>query len=142
MKTAVTFLLTIYILKACTNTNSNAGTTTEIDTATVRPGTAPALSKSEIATYHRVAESFYEKALDRPSFNGSFLVAKNGEIIYEKYKGFFDLKRKDSLTSHSAFHIASISKTFTGMAVLRLWEEGKLQLSDDLSKFFPNFPYE
>ena len=142
MKTAVTFLLTIYILKACTNTNSNAGTTTEIDTAAVRPGTTPALSRSEIATYYRVAESFYEKALDRPSFNGSFLVAKNGEIIYEKYKGFFDLKKKDSLTAHSAFHIASISKTFTGMAILRLWEQGKLQLNDDLSKFFPNFPYE
>src|SRR5689334_1759754 len=102
----------------------------------------PALSKAELAAYARVADAFYEKTLDHPSFNGSFLVAKHGQIVFERLHGFFDLKKKDSLTEHSAFHIASISKTFTGMAILRLWEQGKLQLSDDLNKYFPNFPYQ
>ena len=142
MKTAFTFLLSIYLLKACTNTSSNGETNKEIDTAAARASSKPLpLSKAELAVFGKMAESFYEKALDRPSFNGSFLVAKNGQIIFEKYHGFSDLKKKDSLTEHSAFHIASISKTFTGMAILRLWEEGKLQLNDDLSKYFPNFPY-
>ena len=141
MKTALTFLLSIYLLKACINTNSNGESNREIDTAAVQTSNNPVLSKAKLAAYSRVAETFYQKNLNRPSFNGSFLVAKNGQIIFEKYHGFFDLKKKDSLTPNSAFHIASISKTFTGMAVLRLWEEGKLQLSDDLSKYFPYFPY-
>ncbi len=142
LKTVLTFLLTAYILKACTNTNGNAGVNGEIDTVAARTTKTAALSKAEIAAYSRVAEEFYQKALNRPSFNGSFLVAKNGQIIFEKYHGFVDLRKKDSLNPGSAFHIASISKTFTGMAILRLWEEGKLQLNDTLSKYFPNFPYE
>ena len=144
MKTALSFVLAIYILKACTYTSGNGETNKEIDTSTKVTNTAAApLSKAEIAAYERVAEAFYEKALDRPSFNGSFLVAKHGQIIFERYHGFFDIKkRKDSLNPNSAFHIASISKTFTGMAVLKLWEEGKLQLGDDLNKYFPNFPYQ
>ena len=141
LKTALTFLLTIYILKACNNSTGNTESNKEIDTAAAHVSNIPTLTKAQLAAYTRVAENFYEKALDRPSFNGSFLVAKNGQIIYEKYHGFFDLKKKDSLTPKSAFHIASISKTFTGMAVLRLWEEGKLQLGDELSKYFPDFPY-
>ena len=144
MKTALSFVLAIYILKACSYTSGNGETNKEIDTSTKVTNTAATpLSKAEIAAYERVAEAFYEKALDRPSFNGSFLVAKHGQIIFERYHGFFDIKkRKDSLNANSAFHIASISKTFTGMAVLKLWEEGKLQLSDDLNKYFPNFPYQ
>ena len=142
MKTAVTFLLYIYLLKACTSTSGNADTNREIDTAASQTAKTATLSKAEMAVYSQIAESFYQKALNRPSFNGSFLVAKNGQIICEKYRGFFDMKKKDSLTANSAFHIASISKTFTGMAILRLWEEGKLQLNDTISKYFPNFPYE
>jgi CubicO group peptidase (beta-lactamase class C family) len=143
LKTALSFVLAIYILKAC-NSSSNGETNKEIDTAlkVIPPPSSP-LSKAEMVGYERVAEAFYEKALDHPSFNGSFLVAKHGQIVFERYHGFFDLKKKkDSLTPNSAFHIASISKTFTGMAILKLWEEGKLQLSDDLSKYFPNFPYQ
>ena len=143
MKTAVTFLLAFYILKACSYTSGNAESSKEIDTTShVVTNVHPKLSEPEIASYRQVAQNFYERALDRPSFNGCFLVAKNGQIIFEKYHGYFDLRKRDSLTSKSAFHIASISKTFTGMAVLKLWEEGRLQLSDDLSKYFPNFPYQ
>ena len=97
---------------------------------------------SQLNRYINEIDQFYEKALDRPSFNGAFLVAKNGQIIYEQYKGFSDLSKRDSLTQHDAFHIASISKTFTAMAMMRLVEEGRVQLSDTLGKFFPNFPYQ
>ena len=39
------------------------------------------------------------------------------------------------------FHIASVSKTFTAMAVLRLWQDGKLNIDDEFSKYFPSFNY-
>jgi len=74
-------------------------------------------------------------------FNGAILVSRNGNIIYEKYSGYADLRKKDSITNRTAFHIASTSKTFTAMAVLQLVQENKLKLEDDLSVFFPNFPY-
>ena len=39
-----------------------------------------------------------------------------------------------------AFHLASVSKTFTAMAILKLWEEGKLDIHDDMSKYLAGFP--
>jgi CubicO group peptidase (beta-lactamase class C family) len=74
-------------------------------------------------------------------FNGQILIAKNGTVIYEKTVGFADMRTKDSLNSNTPMHIASISKTFTGMAVLHLMEQGKLSLEDSLEKYFPEFPY-
>ncbi|HKP31121.1 MAG TPA: serine hydrolase domain-containing protein [Chitinophagaceae bacterium] len=142
MKTTLLLLIPLYILKTC-NTSSNGSSTPEIDTSAASSHSHSTLSASEIAAYSQAAAAFYEKALDKPSFNGAFLVAKNGQIVYEKYRGYFDIKKKDSLLNEaSAFHIASISKTFTAMATLKLWELGKLSLDDDLSKYFPSFPYE
>ena len=69
------------------------------------------------------------------------MVAHNGVIVYEKYSGFKDpRKQKDSVNAHTAFHLASVSKTFTAMAILKLWEEGKLDIHDDISKYLTGFP--
>ncbi|WP_156123596.1 serine hydrolase [Flavihumibacter sp. ZG627] len=92
--------------------------------------------------YESAINTFFNRNLGARGFNGSWLVAKDGEIISEGYKGYRDPLQKDSvLTSTDAFHLASVSKTFTAMAVLKLWEEGKLSLDADLSTFFDEFPY-
>src|SRR5699024_4263474 len=63
-------------------------------------------------------------------------------VVFEKYDGYYDLKKKDTLTANSAFHLASITKTFTGMAILKLEEAGKLSIDDDVKLYFPEFPYD
>ncbi len=47
----------------------------------------------------------------------------------------------DSITDSTSLHIASVSKTFTAMAVLKLVEEGHCRLDDEFSKYFPRFNY-
>ena len=69
-----------------------------------------------------------------PDFSGGILIAKNDSILYENYKG-------NKVNNHTAFDIASVSKTFTAMAVLKLSEEKKLSLNDDVVKYIPNFPF-
>ncbi|MGH2647406.1 MAG: serine hydrolase domain-containing protein, partial [Ginsengibacter sp.] len=103
------------------------------------PGT---ISKVEFDKYHNEVQDYYFHNLLNKGFNGGILVAKKGRVIFEDYHGYFNLKKKDSLTPHSAFHLASVSKTFTAMATLKLVEMGKLSLDDDLKKFFPGFPYD
>ncbi len=83
----------------------------------------------------------YQNILKKHDFNGSILVAKNGEILYEDYQGFFDFKSKSPITANSTFHIASTSKTFTAMAILKLWEEGKIELDKPVVSYLPGFPY-
>lgn len=99
------------------------------------------LSKAEADRCRRIAEDFYDSSLKRTGFNGGMLVAKKGQVVFEQYNGFAHLRGKDSITAHTPFHIASTTKTFTAMAVLKLAEEGKLNINDSLQKFFPGFPY-
>jgi len=91
--------------------------------------------------YHKELDSFFENHLLRSGFNGGILIAKEGAVIYENYVGKADLRKPDPLTDSTALHIASTSKTFTGIAILQLVDEGKLSLNDSLTKFFPGFPY-
>jgi len=83
----------------------------------------------------------YQKLLAQRGFNGSILMAKNGEIVFENYRGLINMATKEPITASTPFHLASISKTFTAMTVLHLWEQGRLSLEDTLQKYFPSFPY-
>jgi CubicO group peptidase (beta-lactamase class C family) len=103
------------------------------------PGNLP---KKDFDRYFNAIYDFYTNNLVNKGFNGGILVAKKGQVIFEAYHGFFNLKKKDSLTPHSPFHLASVSKTFTAMATLKLVEMRKLTLDDDVKKFFPQFPYD
>ena len=85
---------------------------------------------------------FMQNLHKKYSFNGNMLVAKKGKIIYEKAIGWADYLHRDSLKINSEFELASITKTFTGVAIMQLVEAGKLKLTDDVKKFYPNFPYD
>jgi CubicO group peptidase (beta-lactamase class C family) len=74
-------------------------------------------------------------------FNGCVLVARAGVVIYKNCFGMMDLETETPLQEDHLFQIASVSKTFTAMATLKLWDEGKLQLNQTLEDFFPGSPY-
>jgi CubicO group peptidase (beta-lactamase class C family) len=99
------------------------------------------LSPEEFRRYSNASKDFAEKLFGNGRLNGSLLVAKNGEIIYEMYSGFRNPRsHKDSITPTTPFHLASVSKTITAMAVLKLVDEGKIKVSDPLSVYLPQFP--
>jgi CubicO group peptidase (beta-lactamase class C family) len=140
LKTVLYTTLLFSLLCAC-QIKPEGPTVRQEDSLEYYPPTPPALSKQEFRYYHNVVKKFFDSLLISNGFNGSILVAKNGAVVYENYIGFQDLRKKDSLTYQSAFHIASTSKTFTGMAILQLVQEGKINLNDSISKYFPGFPY-
>jgi len=67
------------------------------------------------------------------------IVIRNGKIIYHKSFGMADNQRNKSLKKDDIFRIASMSKAITSTAVMMLWEEGKFQLDDPISKYIPEF---
>jgi len=83
----------------------------------------------------------YETILGNKGFSGQILIAKNGEVIFEDYKGYSNFSDKTAILPETPIHLASISKTFTGMAALKLWEEERLDLKAPVTKYFANFPY-
>jgi CubicO group peptidase (beta-lactamase class C family) len=86
-------------------------------------------------------DSLFQIYASKRGFNGNVLISQNGEVIYKHSFGYSDLKTKMPLNLESTFQIASITKQFTAMAVMMLHEEGKLNVTDTLQRFFPNFPY-
>jgi CubicO group peptidase (beta-lactamase class C family) len=66
-------------------------------------------------------------------------VARNGELILDKGYGYADLENELPATARSVYRIGSITKQFTAAAILRLVDEGKLSLDDELTKFLPDY---
>ncbi|MBS1564171.1 MAG: beta-lactamase family protein [Bacteroidetes bacterium] len=144
LKTILQPIAGICFFAACTQPSGNQQAIAAVQPDTLHPAPpVQTITQEEFTHYNRACSSFFDSLLLRhPGFNGSILVAKDGEVVYEKNAGFVNpASHKDTLTSNSAFHLASVSKTFTAMATLKLWEEGRLSLEDDLSKYFPKFPY-
>ncbi len=109
--------------------------------ATTQPAPAVGLSKKEKEYYANAIAPLYQSLLLKRGFNGSILLAKNDEIVFEDYHGFINLKTKEPITASSTFHLASISKTFTATVILHLMEQGRISLDDGIEKYLPNFPY-
>jgi CubicO group peptidase (beta-lactamase class C family) len=64
-------------------------------------------------------------------------VVADGKLIYTGEAGYTDIENKTPATVSSAFRIASMSKSFTAMAIVKLRDEGKLKLDDQASKYIP-----
>src|ERR1700730_8760199 len=75
----------------------------------------------------------YVHEMENKGFSGSILIRKNRSVILDRSYGRI---RKSPMKPNERYWIASITKQFTGAAVLKLSEEGKLKLSDSIVKFF------
>jgi CubicO group peptidase (beta-lactamase class C family) len=84
-------------------------------------------------------DALIEKAVQLNRFNGSVLVCKNGNIIYEKAFGYQNAEKNIPNTLNTIYQIGSTTKEFTAAVILKLAEDNKLSLEDKLSKYFPNF---
>jgi CubicO group peptidase (beta-lactamase class C family) len=70
---------------------------------------------------------------------GAALIIRDGKIVYHKAVGYDDIEAKKALKKDAIFRIASQTKAITSVAVMMLFEEGKLLLSDPVSKYIPSF---
>lgn len=67
-------------------------------------------------------------------------VVKDGKIIFKKGYGVADIEKKNPISADKTiFRIGSITKVFTAVAVMRLADEGKIKLTDDVNKYLKNF---
>ncbi|MBQ1391792.1 MAG: beta-lactamase family protein [Firmicutes bacterium] len=86
-------------------------------------------------------QNLVREAYERGLFNGTWLYAENGEIVSKGAVGWRDPADTLPMREDSLFDLASVSKNFTGAAIMLLNREGKLSLDDELTKFFPEVPY-
>ncbi len=102
---------------------------------------AASINSNSAIQWSTQCRNWFDNNLLRSGFNGGMLVAKGGNVIFEAYSGFGHLNRKDTVNINTPFHIASVSKTFTAMSVLKLWQDQLINLDDLFVKYFPEFNY-
>ncbi|MEO6127371.1 MAG: serine hydrolase domain-containing protein [Ferruginibacter sp.] len=140
MSFSTTLFFSLFCVSSCHSSTSSASKNGLKDTLIMLPA-ASSLSAADSARYNHASEIWYDSILKRSGFNGGMLVAKNGHIIFERYAGTTHLNGTDSITAETPMHIASVSKTFTSMCILKLCQDKKLGLDDEYSKYFPQFNY-
>jgi CubicO group peptidase (beta-lactamase class C family) len=102
---------------------------------TVRPELV-GLSTERLARIGEVMQSY----VDQGRLGGAVtLVARNGKVAYLQSFGKLDPRTGAAMPTDAVFRIASQTKAVTSVAVMILFEEGKLLLSDPVSKYIPEF---
>jgi CubicO group peptidase (beta-lactamase class C family) len=81
---------------------------------------------------------WYHETLGGQGMVGSALwYFANGETVAREFHGFADLASQRKVDERTIFHWASITKTFTGIAIMQLRDRGRLELDDPLVKYLP-----
>ncbi|MGD0666751.1 MAG: serine hydrolase domain-containing protein [Bryobacteraceae bacterium] len=87
----------------------------------------------------RIHESI-QRHIDAGEISGAVtVVARRGRVVHFEARGLMDIESKKPMEKDAIFRLASMSKPITGVAVMMLVEEGKIRLSDPVSKFLPEF---
>lgn len=104
----------------------------------IGPGSAQELGD---ATRLARIDSLVNVALTEGQTPGiSIAVARGPDIIVARGYGWADLERRVPATPETVYHIGSVTKEFTAAAILRLAEQKRLRLDDDLTRFLPDYP--
>ncbi|MEP7111387.1 MAG: serine hydrolase domain-containing protein [Ferruginibacter sp.] len=134
-------LFAFIILSACNSTPASTQIIPGGHNVQIVLPAPTALTMEESERLRIACEAWYDSILKSKGFSGGIVVAKKGNIVFEAYNGSGHPGGKDYITDSMSLHIASVSKTFTAMAVLKLWQDGKCGIDDEFSKYFPSFNY-
>lgn len=101
----------------------------------VAPATV-GVSSERLARLHQGMQGFIDR---REAAGIVTLVAREGKLVDIHAVGFQDIEKNVPMKTDSIFRIASMTKPITSLAIMMLYEEGKLLLTDPISKFLPAF---
>ncbi len=88
----------------------------------------------------RLATKKMQEYIDNGKLAGiSVLVNKNAETVYRENFGYADMNEKKPMSDSTIFRIFSMTKPITAVALMTLFDEGKFQLDDKVSKYIPEF---
>lgn len=92
----------------------------------------------KIKPFFPIIEKIYREHAEKNHFPGySFGVVMDGSLVFSGTGGYTDVVSKNQVNNQTMFRIASMSKSFTAMAILKLRDEGKLRLDDAVENYIP-----
>src|ERR1700741_1365882 len=129
---ACTVLLSVFVSGQNNTTVSNPNATYH------PPSFTDADRLKKLQAFFPIVDKIYKEYAEKNHFPGyAFGIMLDGKLVYSGSGGYSDIDKKIPATTRSMFRIASMSKSFTAMAILKLRDEGKLKLDDPVSKYIP-----
>jgi CubicO group peptidase (beta-lactamase class C family) len=129
-------LLSAFLLCACNATATTQSTPPPIDEASLQPYTnnTQGFSKARLKNIDVVMQKYIaaNKLVGTLS-----LVARNGEIVHLSANGLRDKENNLPMKEDTIFRIYSMTKPITAVAAMTLWEQGKFQMNDPITKYLP-----
>lgn len=102
------------------------------------PRFADSAAFQNLTKYFPVVDSVFAKYARKNNFPSiAYGLVVGNQLIYSNATGLANVKDKTKASTKSLYRIASMSKSFTAMAILKLRDEGKLSLNDPVSKYIP-----
>jgi CubicO group peptidase (beta-lactamase class C family) len=86
-------------------------------------------------------DAYFAAAVAGGDFSGSVLVARGDSILINKAYGLASIELNVPATPRTRYIIASLTKTLTAAAIVRLRDQGRLRFEDTLARYLPAFPY-
>lgn len=85
-------------------------------------------------------EAFVSQQMKRDSVPGMSVAFQHGDFFWAQGFGWADVENEVPAKPESAYRLASITKTITALAILLLYEEGKIDLDAEVQNYVPSFP--
>lgn len=102
---------------------------------------ASAPAPAAVSALEASVEALAARHLAKPGSAGlSIAIARHGEVVLARGYGFADMEFDVKADENTLFRIGSVTKQFTSALVMRMVEQKKLALDDDLSQYVPDFP--
>lgn len=89
--------------------------------------------------HNSVVATYIDSVAKKNNFNGTILIEQGSKTVYKKSFGFANLPFKVPSTVDTRYKIASITKAFTAVLILQLYEEGKISLDRTISAYLPEY---
>jgi CubicO group peptidase (beta-lactamase class C family) len=99
---------------------------------------AQSQSPKNFAQTRREFKIFYDQSMRKNGIVGSgFMLVHDGQVIAQEFFGLANQEKQQAVDENTIYHWASITKTFTGVAIMQLRDRGLLKLEDPIVKYLP-----
>lgn len=138
MKTSSLSIISLFVFLACAPKKTEPIASLKSVQKYAVPRFADSTAFLKMKEAFPVIEKIYRDQMEKNHFPSiAFGVIANGQLVFSGSLGSTDLANKTASTVQSLYRIASMSKSFTAMAIMKLRDEGKLNLLDPVSKYIP-----
>ncbi|MBK1897254.1 serine hydrolase domain-containing protein [Chryseobacterium paridis] len=96
---------------------------------------ATSVAHAQISNVEKVIDS----SVKNDNFNGAVLIAQNGKTELLTYKGLSNRHYNINFSDDTKFHIFSLTKSFTAVLIMQLYERGKINLDAPIATYLPDY---